>query len=179
MNLAPTATLTDVRALLELAGYALCQGIWVLQQPMPLPPVVMADGDSGRALVRMSQEPDADALLITRANLDSLGACLKRSVILFDGYVRDGGQAVDAVVAEARLGGRPGVVRVLQRYRPADHPEGFAILGEPLFGQRMPAEIEGPAVMALLAGMRQHPATRRLWEAHFEADPASPWRQAI
>lgn len=160
----------DTRALLELVGFALCHGIWTVSDGSPLPPAVLVDGPEGRMVARMPADSQGDALLLARGNVESLRDGLARSAVVYDGYVRDGGDPVDAVVVEGRIGGHPEVITVVLRYRAADDPAGFAILGRPMFGGPVPAEIRRRAEGFLDRGIGQHPAAAELWSQSWRPD---------
>ena len=171
-------SLVDARALLELAGFALCHGVWTLRDGAPLPPTLLMEGAHGRALAQVPAESHGDALIIGRGNIESLGTGLRRSAIVYDGYVREGGEPVDCVIVEARVGGHPEVVTVVQRYRPADHPEGFAILGRPLFGGRLAEDQRVRAEGFIDRGIGQHPAAVELWSGSWLPDAVDLRRSA-
>lgn len=168
----------DARALLELAGFALCHGIWTVSDGAALPPAVLVDGPEGRMVARMPADNHGDALLLARGNVESLRGGLARSAVVYDGYVRDRGEPVDCVVVEARIGGQPEVVTVIQRYRPADDPEGFAILGRPMFGGPADEALRARAEGFLDRGIGQHPAAIELWSERWSPDGVDLRRSA-
>lgn len=159
-----------LQPLLEFAGFCLSHGIWTVASRGALPPLLLIESEEGRAMVRIPAGASDAAVALARGNADSLARHLSNTGVVFDGWVRDQGDAVDVVVAEVCALGWPEPITVLQRYRVADRSTPFAILGRPLFPQVLAEAFEHRAQGFVDRGIAQHPAAGKLWRTHWVAD---------
>lgn len=160
-----------LQSTLEFAGFCLSHGIWTVAGGTALPPLLLIESDEGRAVVRIPGASFEAAVAVARGNADSLASHLTNACVVYDGWVRDQGDAVDVVVVEASLPGLARPITVVQRYVPAgDDGGGFAILGRPLFPHPLDRGAEVQAQGFLDRGIAQHPSAAQLWSSRWVPD---------
>lgn len=165
----------ELAQLMELAGIALAHSVWIVSDGTVLSPVVWKECQGDRTVAVFESFTSDDPVAMARRHVDEIGPEVDRAVVVVDGYVTVGNIGTDALVAEARTAGLTTPLTLLVRYRPADRPGGFAVLGDTLFCGPFD-EATGSAYLRLVwAGVEQHKEGARVWKAHLQGDQ---WRFA-
>lgn len=121
--------ITVSEAFAELLFWALDYAIECVSPGETLIPFVAVTRDGQRQLRRLLAEgPEAAESMLNKLLAEE---AVEAYAYAYDGYVTLDGERSDAVFAEGAEHGSAKGVLVVQRYRPADDPDGFAVEGKP------------------------------------------------
>ena len=167
--------ITDLNALLRLAGFALAHAAWSVEDGETLVTLAFVEIEAGdREAVRYEFETIPEALDAAHEHIAEQLRGGGHAALVVDGYMTlDGGERTDALFVD--LFGTDGqrVGKIAQAYRPAKRSRipfvgrasGFAILGEPVIDRSIDVE---NAERLLLEGIREHPHGERLFASSRE-----------
>ena len=171
--------ITDLPALLRLAGFALAHAAWPVEDGETLVTLAFLETETGdRELVRYEFETIPEALDAAHEHLAEQLRGGGQATLVVDGYMTpEGGERTDALFVELFGNGGHRVGKIAQAYRPAKRSRipfvgrasGFAILGEPAIDQSIDVE---NAERLLLEGIREHPHGERLFGSSQEPGTA-------
>ncbi|MEZ6232985.1 MAG: hypothetical protein R3B68_02235 [Phycisphaerales bacterium] len=126
----------------SLAGMAHGYAIELLAQGGPLVPFVLREGSGTRTIDRFVSGLDDEGFDLGQSVEDARNAARSpgpdRVVVAYEGVVSQRGKNVDAVIIEAFESGMEECLVIVQLFRPADHPRGFALIGEMSEGDPQP-----------------------------------------
>lgn len=153
------------------AGFALAHAAWSLSEAPagePMTPFVLVDDGGARELIRLEAETPDQAMDEGKRATAALAGRVDAWAFARDGLLRMQGRDAAQHVLVVEFGWREADARhaVVQPYRAAADPSGFAIEGGPMVlrdGQAVDAADAERVIRGVRAGIQEHSAAAPLW----------------
>ncbi|MFI9814263.1 hypothetical protein [Saccharothrix variisporea] len=153
----------------SMAGFLAAHGIWSVSEGETLIPMFAHENPQGeRFLDRVMADDIAEGARAAQRALEDNEHGATRAVMVVDAYVHKDSGPVDALLVEAvEYGLAPRTLTIAVLYRPAGHPDGFAVFSPEFQGfDGDDAEFEAVAD-AFFAGVESHHDAHEVWAAHY------------